>query len=130
MILSDTHFEKGGQQYRCPFYKVARTFSKADYYFEGFAGRFRRVLGYGNKYYIGEDGTVLSDKLKPVAAKLNSRDKLTVKLTYGGHSSSVYVSSLVAQAFCDFDGTWVDFRDGDPSNCAAWNLMPKKLERG
>lgn len=130
LILADTHFEKHGQIYRCPFCKEVEKVDRCDYYFDGYEGRFRRILGYGNKYFISDTGIVLSPRKEALKAKLNSKNRLIVKLNHGGYSSSVYVSSLVVNTFTPWNSSTITYIDGDPTNCALENLKPKEQEDG
>lgn len=130
LILADTHFEKHGEIYKCPFCKEIEKVDRCDYYFENYQGRFRRVLGYGNKYYISDTGIVLSPRKEALKAKLNNKGRLIVKLNHGGYSSSVYVSSLVVNTFTTWNSSSIVFLDGDPTNCSLDNLRPKETDDG
>lgn len=127
-ILSDTRFER-----RCPFYRKGIDPYDVERVVEGHKGVFKKLCGYGDRFYVSDQGEVMVGGGLFLKPKLGYYNNLTVQLrwTYNGKPTATTknVDSLVAEAFClDGDGE-IEHIDGDPTNCKLENLRRKGRKR-
>lgn len=119
-ILSDTNFTRP-----CPFFKAGSGPVQRDYVFEGLNGVFREVGSYEGKYFVSDQGEVVTVRGRVLVRKHDRYGHPTVRLDRDYRKYSTHrVAKLVADAFLPPDGGCVIVHiDGDLDNCAAENLI-------
>ena len=116
--LDDTDFGGG----KCTFYKLAEADYDEELIFEKFIGRFKRVRGFGGKYYVSEYGQVINSMWQEIQVYSSERGFPYVRLYLWGSMIRVYLAAIVADAWIPGRGK-LDFKDHDPTHCTAENIF-------
>lgn len=123
-ILSDTEFDRV-----CPFFKKGKDPYAVERIVEGHEGVFRKVCGYGERYYVSDLGEVMIGGGRFIKGRKGGRNSVVVELAYEYNGKKVTtlkpIHNLVADAFMlEGDGE-IEHIDGDPSNNRLDNLRRK-----
>ena len=116
--LSDTDW--GGKS--CPFYKPAPYDYDTELAFDKYIGRFKRVRGFGDKYYVSEYGQVINSVFQNINVYYNERGFPYCNLYHYGTTVRMYLAAIVADAWVGGRGK-IDFKDHNPANCVADNII-------
>ena len=107
---------------KCPFYKPADSDYDNEVYIEGFDLPFKRVRGFGEKYFVDESGKVINNIRQELHIYMTERNFPYVRLYLWGGQIRTYLAAIVADSWVPGKGR-IDFRDGDPTNCTAQNIF-------
>lgn len=122
--LSDTRLDRP-----CPFYKKGRDPYDVERIVEGHQGVFRKICGYGDRYYVSDMGEVMHAGGFFLKHRRGAYGNTAVELAfiYNGkkHTTLKNVDSLVAEAFLLGGEGELEHIDGDLRNCRLDNLRRK-----
>ena len=106
----------------CPFYKMTEHDYRTQLVFEDLRGKWKRVRGFGNKYFVSDRGEVINNLKKPMRVYYSEHGMPYVQLYLWGSQLRLYLAAVVADAWVAGRGR-LDFKDGDITNCRADNII-------
>lgn len=110
----------------CPFYKATEHDYEVELHFEPkYIGRFKRVRGFGDKYFVSEYGQVINNIQQEIQVYYSERGFPYVRLYLWGSMIRVYLAAVVADAWVKGRGK-LNFKDQDPKHCTAENIVRER----